>query len=108
VAILVKGKIRQIGTVSEVRRWGIQERRFRLEVAAWPERVAGPFQVIANDAIDGHRRVDIVLATDAILDDVLRALHGAGVVVHGCDRVEPDLEEAFARLLSANAAEGEA
>src|SRR4029079_2453237 len=33
LAILVKGLVRQVGTVDEVRRWGVRERRLRLVVA---------------------------------------------------------------------------
>ena len=108
LAILAKGKIRQTGTVSEVRRWGVQERRFRLEVGAWPDGLAGPFQVVANERVNGHRRVDLVLDGEARLDDVLRIVLAANVVLHGCDRVEPDLEDAFARLLAAENARDDA
>jgi ABC-2 type transport system ATP-binding protein len=108
LAILAKGKIRQTGTVSEVRRWGVQERRFRFELDLWPEGLNGAFHVVANERINGHRRVDVVLDGETRLDDVLRLLLGAGVVVHACDRVEPDLEDAFARLLAAENAREDA
>lgn len=104
LAILAAGRIRQTGTVSEVRRWGVREQRFRLEVGAWPDELTGPFRVVANESIDGHRRIDIVLDGDAKLDDVLRVVLGADTVVYGCDRVEPDLEDAFSRLLAAEEA----
>ncbi len=99
VAILVKGKVRQIGTVQEVRSWGVDERRFRLEVAGWPEGLAGPFRLVSDEPLNGIRRVTIALAPDARLDDVLRLLLTGGAVVHACDRIEPDLEEAFSRIL---------
>ena len=35
------------------------------------------------------------------LDDLLRALVGAGVRVRLCDRIEPDLEQAFTKILEA-------
>jgi ABC-2 type transport system ATP-binding protein len=99
VAILVKGKVRQVGTVQEVRHWGVNERRFRLEVAGWPEGLAGPFRLVSDEPLNGIRRVTIALAPDARLDDVLRLLLSGGGVVHACDRIEPDLEEAFSRIL---------
>jgi ABC-2 type transport system ATP-binding protein len=99
VAILVKGKVRQIGTVQEVRRWGVDERRFRLEVAGWPKDLVGPFRLVTDEPLNGIRRVLVALEPDARLDDVLRILLSAGVVVHACDRVEPDLEDAFSRIL---------
>jgi ABC-2 type transport system ATP-binding protein len=99
VAILVKGQVRRLGTVDEVRRAGETGRRFRLEVPAWPQGIAGPFQVLADEAVSAHRRVTVALGHGARLDDVLRALLAAGAVVLGCEPVEPDLEEAFARIL---------
>ncbi len=99
VAILAKGRIRQVGTVAEVRRWGIEERRFRLEVAEWRPGVGGPFQVRSERRLDGAHRVEIVLDGDVQLDDALRALLEARVRILSCDRVEPDLEQAFSRIL---------
>jgi ABC-2 type transport system ATP-binding protein len=108
VAILAKGKVRQIGTVEEVRRWGVDERRFRLEVAAWPAGLAGPFRVVLEEPLDGIRRVTVALEGDARLDDLLRRLLDAGAVVHACDRVEPDLEDAFSRILESEEGKEEA
>ena len=45
---------------------------------------------------------------NADLDDVLRAVQAAGCRVLSCDRIEADLEEAFARILAAEQAEGRA
>ncbi len=106
VAILVKGKVREIGTVQEVRRWGINERRFRLEVGSWPAEVSGPFHVVTDEPLNGVRRVTVALDGGARLDDVLRLLLAAGAIVHACDRVEPDLEEAFSRILKSETAGG--
>jgi ABC-2 type transport system ATP-binding protein len=99
IAILVRGRIRQVGTVEEVRRWGAEDRRFRLEVGSWPAGLAGPFRILSDEASDGGRRVDLVLEPGASLDDLLRLLIGAGISIRACDRVEPDLEEAFAKIL---------
>lgn len=104
IAILVSGTVRQIGTVAEVRRWGIDERQFRIEGSGIPDDVTGPFRVVSNDRINGHRRLVIVLDGDGRLNDVLAALMSQGALIHACDRIEPDLEEAFARLLAAETA----
>ena len=101
VAIMVKGKIRQVGSVSEVRRWGIQDRRFRLEVGRWPEGLEGAFRVLSEESIDGIRRVTVALDAGARLDELLRAVLSQGVALHACDRIEPDLEDAFSRILEA-------
>src|SRR6185436_15993655 len=60
IAILVKGKVRKVGTVSEVRRSGMTDRRFRVEVRRWPAGIGG-FDVISDEAVDGLRRVTLSL-----------------------------------------------
>jgi ABC-2 type transport system ATP-binding protein len=106
IAILVAGTVRQVGTVAEVRRWGIDERQFRLEVGNLPGEIAGPFRLVSAEHGDGVRRVVVALDPDRRLDDVLKAVMAQGGVVHSCDRVEPDLEEAFSRLLATESARG--
>jgi len=101
VAIMVKGKVLQVGTVAEVRRWGIQDRRFRLEVGRWPEGLEGPFRVVSEEKINGTHRVTVALDGEARLDELLRAVLSEGVALHACDRIEPDLEDAFSRILEA-------
>jgi ABC-2 type transport system ATP-binding protein len=107
LAILVKGSIRQVGTVHEVRRWGLDERRLRVEVDAWPEQVPGPFRVVEDRPIDAAgRRLVLALHEGACLNDVLACLLAAKVSLRSCESVEPDLEEAFARILIAGGEEG--
>jgi ABC-2 type transport system ATP-binding protein len=101
IAILVKGRVREVGTVVEVRRWGVQDHRFRLEATSWPEDVRGPFEVIGKEPFEGRTRVLVSLAPGARLNDLLQAVLAAGIEVHSCDRVEPDLEDAFSRILEA-------
>jgi ABC-2 type transport system ATP-binding protein len=108
IAILVAGTVRQTGTVAEVRRWGIDERQFRLDVSNWRDDLAGPFRVVSAERINGIRRVVVALDGDGRLNDVLAAVMAQGGVIHACDRIEPDLEEAFARLLAAETAKGNA
>ena len=108
IAILVQGTVRQIGTVAEVRRWGMDERQFRLEVSNWRDEITGPFRIVFVERINGIRRVTIGLDGDGRLNDVLTAVMAQGGVIHACDRVEPDLEEAFARLLARESSQGNA
>ena len=108
LAILVQGTIRQIGTVAQLRRWGMTERQVRLEVSEWRDGISGPFRVVSAERIDGLHRVTVALPGDGHLNDVLAAVMGQGVVIHACDRVESDLEEAFARLLREEKAKGPA
>jgi ABC-2 type transport system ATP-binding protein len=105
VAILVKGRIRQIGTVPEVRRWGVQEQTFRLEINAGTALPAGPFRPVSEVTEDGKRRIVVSLDDGATLDDMLRALLDGGVSIRACDRIEPDLEQAFSRILEAEGGE---
>ena len=42
------------------------------------------------------------------LDDVLKAVMAQGGTIHACDRIEPDIEEAFSRLLAEETAKGRA
>ena len=105
IAILIRGRVREIGTVPEVRGWGVHERTFNLEVDAVSGPLHGPFRTLADETEAGSRRLTVALNEGATLDDVLRALIGAGVVVRACDRVEPDLEEAFSRILEAESEE---
>jgi len=100
IAILVEGTVRQVGTIAEVRRWGVNERQFRLEVSNWRDDIAGPFRVSSIERINGIRRVVVALDGDGRLDDVLKAVMAQGGMIHACDRIEPDLEEAFSRLLA--------
>ena len=99
VAILAEGTVRQVGTVDEVRRWGMDGNSFRLELDAGTGPLEGPFELLSERTEDGTRWVTIRLDPEARLDDLLQGLFASGVVLRSCDRVEPDLEEAFARIL---------
>ena len=101
VAILVRGKVRQVGAVDEIKRWGVTERRFRLEVTRWPSGLAGPFRTLSDEGANGARRVTVSLDDGAELDDVVRAALAAGARLLSCEGLESDLEEAFSRILAA-------
>ena len=108
LAILVKGTVRQVGTVRDVRRWGLEEHRFRLEVTGFGGAVDAPFRTIASERDGEVTRVTVAVPAGSTLDDLLRAVMAQGGSVRACDRDEPDLEEAFARLLRHESARGEA
>ncbi len=99
IAILVKGKVRQLGTVSEIRKWGVRERRFRLELEGVEGELRGPFRMLSDEMEDGTRRLTVALEPEAQLGDMLATLIAAGAQIKCCDRLEPDLEEAFSRIL---------
>jgi ABC-2 type transport system ATP-binding protein len=99
LAIVVAGTVRETGTPTQIRRLGIDERRFRLEARDWPEAPRGPFRVVSSERVDGVQRVVVALDDGAELDDLLRALLQSGVRLLSCDKIEPDLEQAFTRIL---------
>jgi ABC-2 type transport system ATP-binding protein len=98
IAILVGGRVRQMGTVPEVRAWGVREQRFRLEIGGAEGPLRGPFRAVSDITEEGGRTVEVLLESGATLDDLLRALISAGVRIRACDRLEPDLEDAFSRI----------
>ena len=99
MAILVKGKVREIGTVDEVRRWGLHDERFTLEIESETSPLEGPFRVLLDEIVEGQRRVTVSLDNGAGFEDMMRSLLAAGVGLHSCARDEPDLEGAFSRIL---------
>jgi ABC-2 type transport system ATP-binding protein len=101
VAILVKGKVREVGTVDQVRRWGLQGQRFTLEIDADAGKIQGPFRILTDEVIDGRRKVSVTLDEGTGFEGLMRSLFEAGVGVRACDRDEPDLEQAFERILEA-------
>ena len=101
VAVLVKGQVRRLGSVDEVRRADETGRHFRIETAHWPAALAGPFRVVSDEPWNGARRITVALLDGGRLNDVLRAVLSAGGVIDGCEPLESDLEEAFSRILAA-------
>ncbi|MCH7779655.1 MAG: ABC transporter ATP-binding protein [Acidobacteria bacterium] len=106
VGILVAGKMREVGTVDEVRRWGVHQRRYQLTLAVDTLPV-GPFEVLARETGEGRNRFLLALEASAELPQLLDFLHTRGIAVFGCDRVEPDLEDAFSRIVDAENGPGE-
>src|SRR5262245_40733537 len=100
IAILVAGTVRQIGTVAEVRRWGIDERQFRLDVSRWRGELAAPFRTVSSEDVLGLTRIVVAVDGGGRLDDLLKSVMAQGGTIEACDRIEPDLEEAFSRLLA--------
>jgi ABC-2 type transport system ATP-binding protein len=101
VAILVRGKVREVGTVDQVRRWGLRGQRFTLEVAPEAGEIRGPFRVLSDEIVDDRRRVAVSLDEGSGFEAMVRSLLEAGVGIRSCDRDEPDLEQAFERILQA-------
>jgi ABC-2 type transport system ATP-binding protein len=101
IAVLVQGKIRRVGTVGEVKQLGVDEQRFVLELEPGAQPLSGPCRVHSDETVEGVRKVTLTLDQGARLDELLRVLLDAGFAIRACDRVEPDLEQAFCRLVGA-------
>ena len=99
VAIIAQGRVQEVGTVEEVRRWGLSGERFMVETAADDGPLQGPFRVLSDEVLDGRRKVTVLIAEGQSFEGMLRSLLASGVHVRSCDRIEPDLEGAFARIL---------
>ena len=56
---------------------------------------------MSEERSGGSRNLTVSLDEGAELPDLLRAVLGSGCELRACDRVEPDLEEAFSRILRA-------
>jgi len=101
VAILAGGRVRQVGTVDQVRRWGLEGERFALEIDLATGPVAGPFTVLSDAVEGGRRKLTVRLDDGTGFEELLRGLFDAGIRVRACDREAPDLEAAFGRILQA-------
>ncbi len=101
LAILVAGRVRQRGTVAEVRRHGIDRPRYRIELNASADPLVGPFRVESDQAADGRRIAVVLLDEGASWEAMVRALLDARLTVQSCDSMELDLEEAFSRIVAA-------
>ena len=103
VAILARGRILATDTPRRIRRFGLPAEVYRIELAGpVPERAG---LRVLDHGHDDVARVQVTLREGEGLGETLSALMGAGARILSCDRMEPDLEEAFERLLSQ--AEGE-
>jgi ABC-2 type transport system ATP-binding protein len=101
LAVLVKGQVRETGTVEQVRRWGLGDQRFIIETDAGDAPIEGPFRVVEDESHDGRRRMTLSLEAGTRFEDMMCALIAAGVGLHSCDREPADLESAFERILGA-------
>jgi ABC-2 type transport system ATP-binding protein len=105
VAIVVKGRIRETGPVESVRRFGLEQARYRISMRGGPDELPGPFVIEEQEHLDGLRRLQIRLQPGAGLHEVMYAWMEAGVTIVDCDHLEANLEAAFRRVLDAGDSE---
>jgi ABC-2 type transport system ATP-binding protein len=101
VAILARGRIREVGTVEDVSRWGLSGRRYRLELDPGRQEIRGPFEVLSDDRTDSRRTLTLEVADETDFEGMMRALLACGAGIRSCDRDEGDLEQAFERIIEA-------
>jgi ABC-2 type transport system ATP-binding protein len=98
IAILAKGKILAVGAPDRIRRFGLPAQIYRIEVRGTvPEDVEG--WTILGLGEGETVQLEVALHQGQELGEVLSRLMTAGAVVVTCDRLEPDLEEAFERIV---------
>jgi ABC-2 type transport system ATP-binding protein len=101
VGILARGRVREVGTPAELRRWGLRRRSFRLRVAG----LGDPLPERLRPAGNGGREegpgqwYEGTLDLNEPLEVLLEAVRGAGGEIHDCAPLERDLEEVFGRIV---------
>jgi hypothetical protein len=95
----VKGRVSRLGTVNEVRRWDIDQQRYLLEFEDDDRLPPGGWTVLEDERERGARKITLALPAGEQLDTALRAFLDCGFRLRSSDRLDPDLEEAFARIL---------
>jgi len=108
IAILVRGRVRRAGTVDEIRRWEIDQQRYMLEFDDDGRELPAGLDVLDDRSERGARRITLGLPAGEPLDTALRSLLHRGFRLRSCERLEPDLEEAFTRILDQKEDEGPA
>jgi ABC-2 type transport system ATP-binding protein len=103
VAILVEGRVRQVGRPGELRRWGLQGRNYRILVEGLPG--DPPEGLVSRELPAGAasrpgRWFEGVLNPDEPAEVLLEKVRRAGGTVLECAPVEQDLEEVFGRIVS--------
>lgn len=102
VFVLIDGRVRLAGTVDDVRRFGVDAAEVLVELSNAPGTLRGPFRILEDHEMDGRRTVRLALNSENEFPSMLQALLAEGCEIHRCDRVEPDLESAFTRILQAH------
>ncbi|MEW5806781.1 MAG: ABC transporter ATP-binding protein [Acidobacteriota bacterium] len=103
IAIMSEGMVKEIGSVERIRRIGLKGRLFALEVHNLPPEVRGNYRIIREaKTSNGNILIEVSFEGNGELSSLLETIIGKGGKVISCDRIEPDLEEAFSRILRGN------
>jgi hypothetical protein len=81
----------------------MRDRVYHIAVEPFAGGLPGPYRVLEDAAHEGARRLVVAVDRGTALHDVLAAIVGAGARLRSCDEVEPDLEQAFSRIVRAEA-----
>ena len=88
--------------MARLRLGGIRHARFRLVVEGLTgalEQFDAGFRTVEDTSLEGTRRIVVDLDRGRTLNELLGPMLAAGVTIRSCDRLEPDLEDAFSRIV---------
>jgi ABC-2 type transport system ATP-binding protein len=96
VGMLVRARLRRVGSVEELRRWAGGADTYRLQAEGIEARnlPAGSRVLESGPPL----RFEVTPAPGDGLDPILRRVHAAGGRVRDCEKVEATLEEVFSRV----------
>ena len=100
MAIMSKGMIREIGTVERIRRIGLTGWMYSLEVQDLPPEIRGKFKITREKkTTNGNIIIEVSFEEQGGLNILLETIMKNGGKILSCDSLEPDLEDAFSRIV---------
>ena len=88
VSFIVGGKVRQQGTVEELKRWGVDDRQFELDLDPAAVALNGPFRVLSDETVEQRRRVTVVLEGQADFETLMRATRSGWSIESGDSAIQ--------------------
>ncbi len=111
MAVMSGGIIKETGTVERIRRIGLTGWIYSIEVQGLPDEARKMFKITAErKTMNGNTIIEVSLGKQGDLHLLLKAIMEGGGRIISCDRMEPDLEDSFSRIIeeknSGKAADG--
>ncbi len=100
IAVMSGGVIKETGTVERIRRIGLTGWIYSIEVQGLPDEVRKMFTITAErKTMNGNLIIEVSLEKQGDLHLLLEAIMKGGGRIISCDRMEPDLEDSFSRII---------
>ena len=100
IAIIAEGVIKEIGTVERIKRLGLKGALYSIEVQGLPVAVRERFTILREKRTNnGNIIIEVSFERDSELSEILETIIVNGGKVLSCDRIEPDLEDAFSKIV---------